>query len=386
MAYITLNRAKLKHNYHFLNQLFSQNGIDWAVVSKILCGNKIFLTELLNLGIKEVCDSRVANLKVIKEINPTVQTVFIKPPAPGQIEEVVRYADVSFNTESETIRLLSEEAQRQGKVHKITIMLELGDLREGIMGEHLIEFYDSIFKLPNIKVTSIGANLNCLHGVMPSEDKLLILSLYKQLLDAKFNQSIPWVTGGTSVVLPLLFRKQVPKSVNHFRVGEALYFGNDLFDDKPIEGMATDIFKLHAEIIEITKKPKNPNGLLGSNPSGEVAVINDKDYGKYAYRAILDLGLLDIHPDHLIPDDNQLSIVNASSDMLVIDLGKNANDYAIGDKITFQPDYMGVLRLLSSDYIQKKFSTEQKTKKYEKATTINSKKQLTKQQTKPIIS
>lgn len=385
MAYITLNREKLKHNYHFLDELFKQNGIDWAVVSKILCGNKLFLTELLNLGIKEICDSRIANLKAIKELNPTVQTVFIKPPAPGQIEEVVRYADVSFNSESETIRLLSEEAKRQGKVHKITIMLELGDLREGIMGEHLIQFYDSIFKLPNIKVTSIGANLNCLHGVMPSEDKLLILSLYKQLLDAKFNQSIPWVTGGTSVVLPLLFRKQVPKSVNHFRIGETLYFGNDLFDDKPIDGMATDIFKLHAEIIEITKKPKNPSGTLGSNPSGETAIIKDQDYGQYSYRAILDLGLLDIHPNHLIPDDSQLSVVNASSDMLVIDLGENSNAYSIGDEITFQPDYMGALRLLNSDYIKKKFSSQKKTKVYEKATKID-KKQLIEPKTKPAIS
>lgn len=354
MAYITLNRKKLKHNFNFLNQIFRENQIEWAIVSKILCGNSLFLQEVLSLGVREVCDSRIENLKIIKELNPSVQTVFIKPPALGQIEEVVSYADVSFNSESETIRLLSEEAIKQNKTHKITIMIELGDLREGIMGDHLIDFYDSVFNLPNIEVTSIGANLNCLHGVMPSEDKMIILCLYKQLLEAKFNRAIPWVTGGTSVVFPLIFKKQVPKGINHFRVGEALFFGNNLFENsEPIADMEQNIFTLYAEIIEITKKPKTPTGYLGANPSGDVMVIDEADYGKESYRAILDLGLLDINPDYLHPLDATIEVVSASSDMLVIDLGNNENNLTIGDKLSFSLDYMGALQLLNSDYIGK---------------------------------
>ena len=354
MAYITLDRAKLKHNYNFLNETFKENGIEWAVVSKILCGNRLFLEELLSLGVREVCDSRIENLKIIKEINPDVQTVFIKPPVPGHIEEIVRYADVTFNSETETIRLLSEEAVRQNKTHKITIMIELGDLREGIMGDHLLEFYDAVFKLPNIEVTSIGSNLNCLHGVMPSEDKMIILCLYKQLLESKFNRSIPWVTGGTSVVFPMLLKKLVPKGINHFRVGEALYFGNNLFEDgAPVEGMEQQIFTLYAEIIEITKKPKVPTGTLGANPSGEMLTIDADDYGKESYRAILDLGLLDINPNYLHPLDKNIEIISASSDMLVIDLGDNEANLNIGDTLSFSLDYMGALQLFNSDYIGK---------------------------------
>ncbi|HQU58668.1 MAG TPA: alanine racemase, partial [Saprospiraceae bacterium] len=217
MAFLTLDHAKLKHNYQFLDQLFRETGTDWAVVTKLLCGNEAYLREVLKLGVKEVCDSRASNLAKIKAINPEVQTVYIKPPAPGAIEAVVRYADVSFNSESSTIRMLSEEAQRQKKIHKVTIMIELGDLREGIMGDNLIGFYKKVFELPNIEVVAIGANLNCLHGVMPSEDKLIQLSLYKQLIEATFHKNIPWITGGTSVVLPLLMRRQVPIAINHFR-------------------------------------------------------------------------------------------------------------------------------------------------------------------------
>ena len=52
---------------------------------------------------------------------------------------------MSFNTEFTTIKWLSEEAVKQEKIHRIIIMIELGDLREGILGEHLMAFYKKIF-------------------------------------------------------------------------------------------------------------------------------------------------------------------------------------------------------------------------------------------------
>jgi len=354
MAFITLNKKKLKTNFAFLDTLFKEQGIEWAIVTKLLCGNRSYLKEVLDLGVQEVCDSRIQNLKVIKSITNDVQTVYIKPPPKRSIKSVVTYADVSFNTESETIRLLSEEAKRQGKVHKIVIMIELGDLREGIMGEHLLEFYEKVFRLDNIEVVAIGSNFNCLHGVMPSVDKMIQLSLYKQLIETRFNKKIPWVSGGTSVVIPLLMRKQLPAAINHFRVGETLYFGADLFSGGTIPGMHDDVFKLYSEIIEVTLKPLVPIGELAENPSGERFEIDEKDYGKTSYRAILDLGLLDINPEFLFPEDPELKVINASSDMLIIDLGQNMHGYKVGDLLSFRLKYMGALSLFNSDYVEKK--------------------------------
>lgn len=363
MAYIKLFKDKLKQNFEFLDNLFEEDNIEWAAVTKLLCGNRDFIHEVINLGLREICDARISNLKVVKEINPDIQTVYIKPPAKRSIESIVKYADVSFNTEYFTIKMLSKEAQRQDKMHKVVIMIELGDLREGVMGDLLIDFYDSIFRLPNIQVVGIGSNLNCLHGVMPSEDKLIQLSLYKQLIEAKFNRKIPWVTGGTSVVIPLQLRKQLPKGINHFRVGETLFFGNNLVTGERIEGMAGSVFKLYTEIIEITEKPKVPIGSLDENPSGDTYEINESDYGKTSYRAILDIGLLDISTDFIEAEDENLSIVGASSDMLVLDLGETKLNYKVGDLVTFNVKYMGALRLLNSNYIGKKVvTTDEKVK------------------------
>jgi len=56
MAYLNLYRDALKHNYEFLKNLFDQDDLHWGVVSKLLCGNRIYLQELLDLGIREIND------------------------------------------------------------------------------------------------------------------------------------------------------------------------------------------------------------------------------------------------------------------------------------------------------------------------------------------
>lgn len=354
MAYIELDKKKLLHNFHFLDTLFERNNIHWGMVSKILCGNKEYMKLLLELGIKEIHDSRISNLKVIKSIDPKVQTVYIKPPPRKSIKSLVQYADVSLNTEYDTIKLISEEAQRQNKTHKIIIMIEMGDLREGVMGEDLIDFYSSVFKLPNINVIGIGTNLNCLNGIMPTHDKMVQLSLYEQLIEATFSKKIPWVSGGSSVTIPMIFKKLIPKGVNHFRVGETLFFGNNLITNKPIKGMKTDVFKLFAEVIEVMEKPKVPIGEVGTNVAGESPEFNEQDYGKTSFRAILDIGLLDIDTKNITPNKKNYKFSGASSDMIVLDIGRNSGKLKVGNFVEFRPDYMGALRILNSDYIEKR--------------------------------
>jgi predicted amino acid racemase len=353
MAILTLNKTALQHNYNYLVQLLAKNHAELAIVSKILCGTKSFVKEIIELGVQQICDSRISNLELVKKIQPNIQTIYIKPPAKRSIPRIVKFADISCNSELQTIRWINEEAKKQGKVHRILIMVEMGDLREGVMGENLIRFYQSIFELEHIHVIGLGTNLNCLHGVMPSHDKLTQLGLYKQLIEAKFGKKLALVSGGTSVVIPLLFRNQIPKSTNHFRVGETLYFGNDLFTNKIIDGMRQDVFELKAEIIEITEKPVVPNGNRMANPSGETFTFEKKDYHSSSYRALIDIGILDINADYLFPKDDTIEIGPASSDMLVVKFNEQSKHYKVGDQINFKIGYMAALRLLNSSYIEK---------------------------------
>jgi ornithine racemase len=353
MAFLRLYKDKLAHNYRFIESLFEESNINWGVVTKLLCGNKLFLNELIRLGVQEMHDTRISNLRTIKAMGSNIQTVYIKPPAMRSIPNLIKYADVSFNTDFVTIKMLSDETVKQNKKHKVIIMIEMGDLREGVMGDHLIEFYEKVFLLPNIQIIGIGTNLNCLNGILPNQDKLIQLVLYKQLIEAKFNREIELISGGTSVTLSLLINHRIPSGINHFRIGEALFFGNDLFSGKPFKKMKQDVFKLYTEIIELYEKPIVPEGEQGENISGHTPAYTEADYGKTTFRAIIDIGLLDINPDYLIPVDNSIKKIEASSDMLVMDLGDNKKGYKTGDLISFNLKYMGALGLMNSNYIEK---------------------------------
>lgn len=354
MAYITLDKSKLSENYAYLEKLFRENGIKWSVVTKLLCGNQDYLEFLLSLKPEQVCDSRASNLKMVKEINPEMETAYIKPPPSGSIRKIVRYADISYNTEFETIKLLAREAERQGKIHKIVIMIEMGELREGVMRDEFMDFFGKVFQLPNIEVIGIGTNLTCMYGVLPNSDKLIQLSLYAQLIEAKFNRKIPFVSGGSSVTIPLIHQNILPTGINHFRVGETLFLGTNVYDGSIYETMHSDVFKVYAQIIELTEKPMVPEGELGHNMEGDTLEFSDDDLGKTSYRAIMDIGLLDVDEDHFKPSDKSVEIVGASSDMVVLDLNDNPENYKVGDLIEFDVDYLGVLRVLSSKYIDKR--------------------------------
>ncbi|HKL03033.1 MAG TPA: hypothetical protein VJ911_05135, partial [Cryomorphaceae bacterium] len=88
MAFIELDRSKLKRNFDLINDRFKSKKINWGIVTKLLCGNKKYLKEVLDLGIEEIHDSRISNLQAVKELNPNVQTVYIKPPAKRSLEKI----------------------------------------------------------------------------------------------------------------------------------------------------------------------------------------------------------------------------------------------------------------------------------------------------------
>lgn len=354
MAFLELHVPSLEHNYRYLQQRLARYGKQWGVVTKMLCGHPAFLAEILKLRPQMVFDSRLSNLAAIKKIDPEVRTAYIKPVPKRSIRKLLTCADISFNTEIETITAIDEMAGTLGIRHEVVIMIEMGDLREGVLRDELVDFYSRVFALENIDVLGIGTNLNCMNGIMPSNDKLIQLSLYQQLLEARFDHRIPWVTAGTSVTLPLLAKQQVPVGVNHFRVGETLFFGKNLMTNKTFSDMRNDVFRFRAEVIEIQEKPMVAEGLQGQNVAGETPVFDVDDMGKTSYRAILDVGLLDIDPAHLQPVRQDYAIIGASSDMLVMDAGERGDRIQVGDLIAFKVDYMGALSLMNSRYVDKR--------------------------------
>jgi predicted amino acid racemase len=353
MSYITLDKTKLAHNYRYLSALFAENHIEWAVVVKMLCGNRMFLEPLLDLISNDVCDSRLSNLKIIKQLSPGTQTIYIKPPAKRLARSIVAFADVSFNTEIETLKLLSKEAVKQRKLHKVILVIELGELREGIMGINFLKFFEEVMHLPGIHIIGIGANLNCFNGILPDREKMELLISYKKLVEKQFTIALPYVSGGSSVTVPLLFSDEIPIGINHFRVGETLFFGTDVYHNTFIDGMENDVFTLTAEIIELREKPMVPSGNTGLNLTGDKVEFPEENIGRTSVRAIVDIGLLDIDFNCVVPLLEDVEVLGGSSDMLILNLAENQHNLKVGDTVDFRINYLATLRAMNSDYVDK---------------------------------
>lgn len=366
MAELIIHVEKIKDNIAKLNRYFGENNVHWSLITKVFSGDPeimaLLLTDELTANIHSIGDSRLTSLKNIKAIKPELRTIYIKPPAAIYAEDVVAYADVSVNSSVDTIEALNAAAAKAGKIHEVIIMIELGELREGILCEDILSFYETVFQLSNIRVTGIGSNLGCMYGVEPTYDKLLQLSLYKSLIALKFNKELKLLSGGTSITLPLHQQGKVPAEINHFRVGEAAFFGTSPLDGSTFLDLHTDTFRFRANIIELQEKELVPDGIIGEANIGHTREINNEQHEGTTWKAILDFGLIDVDQENLVLNrtTSGVDFVGITSDMTVIDLGKNSIDgetprFKVGDQIEFIPNYMGVVRLLNSKFIDKRF-------------------------------
>lgn len=364
MAELIIHTKKIQDNIKYLSAYFKSHNIEWSLITKVFSGDKEFLehvlTEEVIQQIDSVGDSRLTSLKNLKAVNPKMRTIYIKPPAKIYADDVVKYADISLNSSYSTIVALNEAAKKVDRIHQIIIMVELGELREGVKRTELMSFYESVFQLSNIEVIGIGSNLGCMYGVEPTYDKLLQLSLYEELISARFNKDLKYVSGGTSITLPLIENNTIPKDINHFRVGEAIFFGISPMDNKQFKGLSMDTFEFCANIIELEEKKVVPDGIISHGNVGHSADFNEEDINETSIKAILDFGLLDVDQNDIEFIDEELEFVGITSDMLVIDLGSNRTKegkkkYSIGDKLYFKPNYMAVARLLNSKFIDKIF-------------------------------
>ncbi len=352
MNRVTINLEALQHNFKIIDGWMKKHGSTWTLVTKVLCGHQDTIKGLEMLGVRSMADSRLANLETIKKTVPDVETWYLRIPHMPAIPDIVRLADVSLATEEETIYAMNEEAKKQDKMHKVIVMIELGDLREGILPGKLVEFYQNIFELSNIEVWGIGANIGCLSGTVPNVDQLTQLMLYRELLELKFQRKLPMISAGASVVMPLLLDGKVPREINNFRIGEALYLGTDLINGGALPGLRDDAVTVEADIAEIKEKSLVPLGETTSLAPFETFKQEDTHPGERGVRAVITMGQLDteiaglmpIHPDH--------QVVGASSDLAVVSV-KEREGLKVGDTIRFRPTYGALVRLMIGKYVAK---------------------------------
>lgn len=357
MAELRVHPDRILGNIRKLNTFLGTHDIRWTLVAKLLGGDRDVLESLLHDEafdrVHSVADARVSGLQTIKEVRPDIRTMYLKPPAVNLADHVVRYADVSLNTSRTTIRALNAAAAKIGRVHQVIVMIEMGELREGVIRDKVLDFYAEIFDLPHIEVIGIGTNLGCMYGVEPNYDKLIQLCLYKQLIEARFDHPLPLVSGSSSISLPLIGTGRLPAGINHLRIGEGAFFGTSPLNGEAFANLSTDTFDFKANIIETATKDTLPDGVINNAAIGQVATPED-DAEAQAQRCIVDFGLLDVDVDNIEPLDEDVAFAGTTSDMTVYDITRSNEHYRVGNELLFKPNYMAVARLMHSKYISKR--------------------------------
>ena len=350
---LEIDLDKIYHNARTLVERLASIGISVTGVTKAALGSTDIADAMLRAGVSGLGDSRIENIESMQANQVATSMTLIRSPMLSQAERVVRYADVSCNTEIEVIRKLSHAAQKLDRMHGVILMVELGDLREGIMPDDLLEIVAETLRLPHIKLKGIGTNLACRSGVSPDASNMGQLSALADTIEKTYNLTLEIVSGGNSANLSWALSGADTGRINNLRLGEAILLGRETLNRQPIDGLHTDAITLTAEVIESKLKPTQPSGEIAQTAFGEATAVNDRGL---ITQTILAIGIQDIDPCGL-QSPAGTTILGASSDHLILESGNR--DLYVGEELMFQLNYSALVRAMTSPFVSKIINPQQ---------------------------
>ncbi len=345
---IVFNLGKLQHNVTTIYNMCAAKGVEIVGVTKGFTAIPEIARVMVDGGIKTLGDSRLENIQVLREAGIKAEMMLTRIPMLHQVDLVVKLVNCSLNSEIVIIKELSDTAIKQGKIHDIILMVDLGDLREGLLPEDTLDTVKDIITLKGVRLKGLGVNFNCISGIEPTVDKLMELVTLSLEIEKELGINLEILSGGSTSSLILVVKHTIPGGINQLRIGEGILLGHtDLFTN--LEDTYQDSIILSAEIIELKQKESIPRGSIARDSFGKIPKFKANGIRK---RAILAIGKQDIYPDHLSSLDKNITIIAASSDHLVVDVTESTTSLQIGDEIQFIPTYPGILSSTTSKYIK----------------------------------
>lgn len=351
---VRVDLGKLRHNLNTLLDIAHSHGISVAVVTKVVCADARIVELVEGSTAEYYADSRLANLASIHSEKPRM---LLRVASPSEAERVIEHCEMSLESELYTLRLLGEAAERRGKTHKVILMIDMGDLREGIFFRDWERIEDTarfVVNSPSLELYGVGVNLTCYGAIIPDENNLGGLVAIADRLRHELNVPLCMVSGGNSSTIGMVRDGVAPAGITNLRLGEAFVLGNDTAKCALMPGLYGDAFTLVAELVEVQRKPSKPIGTSGANAFGEAVVYEDRGVRR---RGILAIGRQDVNAENLRPHDGRVEVLGASSDHLLVDL-ENAPEYKVGDEIEFALDYGNLLRVFTSAYVSREYVEE----------------------------
>ncbi len=327
-------------------------GLHVTAVTKVTCGMPEVGLAMLAGGAQALGESRLENVARLRAAGIDAPIWLLRSPPPALAAEAVRLTDVSLETELETVLALERAAREAGTRHGVIAMVDLGDLREGLLPADLPAFAAAVERLDHVELAGIGVNLTCYGAVCPTPANLGELAALAGLVERRLGRSLAFVSGGNSGSIGPTVAGQMPPAINNLRIGETILLGVDTLTREPTLGLHLDAFVVEAPVIECKVKPSMPVGETAQDAFGNRPTFVDRGPRR---RAICALGRQDAPPDGLVPVDPRVEVLGASSDHLILDVDALEPPPRLGDPIAFVPTYGATLQLSTSAYVDTEF-------------------------------
>jgi predicted amino acid racemase len=350
-AVIHVDLAKIEANARSLTGQLPD--VAFAGVTKVTCGSPEVARAMLAGGVAVIADSRLANLRCLKDGGVAAPLWLLRSPTPTLAADTVRLADVSLNSELETIRALGAAAVAAGRAHGVIVMVDLGDLREGVLPQDLPAFLEVAEHIAGVVVEGIGTNLTCYGAIVPTAENLGRLVELGEAAERQLGRRLLISGGNSSTLWRALKGGGIPARIDNLRVGESMALGVDTITRAPIDGLHVDAFVVEAPVIECRVKPSLPAGEAAQDSYGNRPTFVDRGERR---RAICAIGRQDIVPEGMRPLDPRVEVLGASSDHMIVDVQAVEPPPAVGDRIAFVPNYASVLQAFTSAYVVKDFT------------------------------
>lgn len=350
---LVCNINKMKHNIQIIKKLSDEKGIIITAVVKGMSAWTAVCQEIVSSGITSIADSRIANLKKLMHLD--AEKILLRIPMKSELRDVVCYADISLNSELETLYALNEICEEKGIRHGIMLMIDVGDRREGILPEEVKAYTLEIATLQNLFIAGVGMNITCYGAILPSEENLELLVQCADEVASIIKYPLKYISGGNSSSFLCMTNSLLPKKINHLRLGEVLLQGRETETGEILSDLHSDTFTMEAEVVELKWKPSLPKGRQGVDAFGNKPNFEDKGVRK---RAIVAIGRQDINANTYAPFDPNIEILGSSSDHMILDVTESTENIKLGSIIQFHINYEGLLSLSTSKYVEKEIYHE----------------------------
>ena len=350
MAELIIDLSKLKHNLKVIQALCVRHRLELLAVAKGCNGYspviKVFQAcEAGGVGFSRIADATKAASVLAR------CPCFVSIPSPEQAAAIVQHFGSSLHSELITIQALAHAAKRASRSHGIILMVDIGDVREGVMPEDVLQTVRAVLEMrsPFLELWGIGATLGCCSGTLPDAQNLGLLQELAIETERCTGHGIKTLSLGGSVVIPWIEKGLLPSRINQVRIGEAILLGTIPALDQRHEALSQDVFILRGTVLEAKEKPSLPPGRQGRDVFGQQQTFTDRGH---RLRCILDFGILDTYPKGLTPVMEGLEFINSNSDYTIVDATETDQKWKPGDTMEFYLSYQALIRAFHACHLR----------------------------------